>query len=70
MRVVEVSGNAKELVVVRTSACGMRVVEVFRRGSKRAAVKTDTGIRVRVPLELAVIGAELDEKRIGTAPNV
>jgi len=43
----------------------LRVVKVFRAGKKNATVETNTGIRVKVPLELGHIDMELDEKRIG-----
>ena len=43
----------------------MRVVQVKKKGKKNASVETDTGIRVRVPIELGKAGQELDENRIG-----
>jgi len=42
------------------------VVQVKKRGKKNASVLTDTGIRVRVPIELGEVGKDLDENRIGT----
>jgi len=43
----------------------MRVAQVKKRGKKNASVLTDTGIRVRVPVELGEVGKDLDENRIG-----
>jgi hypothetical protein len=47
----------------------MTVIRVKMRGQHNAAVKTDTGIQVRVPIELGVVGTELDENRLHYVPS-
>jgi len=48
---------------------GIQITKVIRCTNKNATVLTNIGIKVKVPIELAIEGTTLDEKRIGLSDS-
>jgi hypothetical protein len=47
----------------------MQVIKVVKECVKNVSVMTDTGIKVKVPVELGRVGIELDDLRVYQMPN-